>query len=63
MVAYSKHLQLNIPLGYCGKLLRYGLKEIVKDAPVYLEATTPRSRNLYSHLGFEVGNIFLTTES
>ena len=40
--------------GYCGKVLRYGLSELAKNNPVILESTTPRSRNLYAHLGFEV---------
>ena len=43
--------------GYCGKVLRYGLSELAKNNPVILESTTPRSRNLYAHLGFEVCNM------
>lgn len=42
------------PSGYCGKLIRQGLKEVVKDAPVFLETSLSRNRDIYQHLGFEV---------
>jgi len=40
--------------GYCSLLLRDGFQR-ASGKPIYLESTTPRSRDIYAHLGFEVG--------
>jgi hypothetical protein len=40
-------------LGYCSLLMRDGW-ERASGKPVYLEASTPHSRDIYAHLGFEV---------
>ncbi|KAH9993719.1 hypothetical protein BJV74DRAFT_884319 [Russula compacta] len=39
--------------GYCSLLVRDGLKRAA-GKPVHLEATTPRSRDVYAHFGFEL---------
>jgi len=39
--------------GYCSLLLRDGLQRAA-GKPVILEATTPRSRDIYAHFGFEL---------
>jgi len=40
-------------LGYGALLLRDGF-QYASGKPIYLESTTPRSRDIYAHLGFEV---------
>ncbi|KAI0272705.1 hypothetical protein BC834DRAFT_858044 [Gloeopeniophorella convolvens] len=40
--------------GYCSMLMRDGF-ERAAGAAVHLEATTPKSRDIYAHLGFEIG--------
>ena len=44
--------------GYCGKLIRHGLNEIVKELPVFLETSLARNRDIYQHLGFEVRDLY-----
>ncbi|KAI0060949.1 hypothetical protein BV25DRAFT_1806417 [Artomyces pyxidatus] len=39
--------------GFCGLLLRDGFAR-ASPKPIHLEATTPRSRDIYKHHGFEV---------
>jgi len=39
--------------GYCSLLMRDGFQR-ASGKPIYLESTTPRSRDIYAHLGFEV---------
>jgi len=41
--------------GYCSLLMRDGFQR-ASAKPVYLESSTPRSRDIYAHLGFEVDN-------
>lgn len=40
-------------VGYCTLLLRDGFQR-ASGKPISLESTTPRSRDIYAHLGFEV---------
>ena len=42
-----------VDIGYCSLLMRDGFQRASGKA-IYLESTTPRSRDIYSHLGFEV---------
>ncbi|KAI9511572.1 hypothetical protein F5148DRAFT_975010 [Russula earlei] len=42
--------------GYASLLLRDGF-ERASGKPMHLEATTPRSRDIYAHLGFEAGRL------
>jgi len=39
--------------GYCSLLMRDGFQR-ASGTPVHLEATTPRSRDIYAHMGFEL---------
>lgn len=49
-------------IGYCSLLIRDGFKR-ASGKPVRLEASTPRSRGIYAHLGFEVGRHFVLGEN
>ncbi|KAI0255827.1 hypothetical protein BJV78DRAFT_1173664 [Lactifluus subvellereus] len=49
-------------IGYCSLLMRDGFKR-ASGKPVHLEASTPRSRDIYAHLGFEVGQYFVPGEN
>ncbi|KAI0305919.1 hypothetical protein B0F90DRAFT_1694508 [Multifurca ochricompacta] len=42
--------------GYSTLLMRDGFNR-AGGGPVYLEATTPRSRDIYAHLGFELNKV------
>ncbi|KAI0255824.1 hypothetical protein BJV78DRAFT_577223 [Lactifluus subvellereus] len=42
--------------GYCSLLIEDGFRR-ASGMPVHVEATTPRSRDIYAHYGFELNNV------